>query len=411
VIKQSAIKNLSLVLVSFVLRLAAGMLVMVFMARLFGRAEFGHFVYWLAVATLVTVPVNFGLGTYVLREIGIDRTRYHPVMGAALTTKLLIGAAVTLGCLLACALLPVADAAVFGLLALAQLFDSFGEFFNLGFRRDNRFQAEAQTAVATSLLHLCVMAVAVGLAGSALYAAAGFALSRGIGLLVLALRSAAATGQVKPAPLGTVPPLLRATWAYGGELALFTAYSQVDTLLVNSVLGAAGVGLYQAGMKLVEGVCRLAPVLAQFVLPSLAARHTDAQSFNRFAARVVGVMGSIGLLGGAVLAFGAEPLALRVYGTQYAGLAPLLPLFGAILVLRFLETAFGLLLVARGRQNTKVWLVAGQLLFVIGAGYPALHSAGLMGWQWAVVAGLVLVLILYGVFVRLAPAQQQQPVP
>ena len=409
VAKQVAVKNFGLVMLSFVLRLAAGMLVMVLMARVFGRSQFGHFVYWMAIATLVTVPVNFGLGTYVLREIGIHRSRYHPVMAAALTAKLLIAGAVLACSALACALLPPADALVFGLLVLAQLFDSFGEFFNLGFRRDGQFRAEALTAVATSLLHLALMGLAIALPGTVLWAAAAFALSRAIGLLLLAWRSMAATGVVRPAPLRSVAPLLRATLAYGGELALFTAYSQADTLLVNSVLGSAGVGLYQAGMKLVDGICRLAPVLAQFVLPTLSSRQGDPQAFRRAAWGVMGLMGGIGLAGAALLWAGAGAITHQLYGPQYSALQALLPLFGAVLLLRFLETGVGLILVAQGQQQRKVWLVALQLLLVISAGYPALQHFGLVGWQLVVIAGLVLVLVLYGLLCRRALVPVQQP--
>lgn len=396
-------------MLSFALRLAAGMLVMVGMARMFGRADFGHFVYWMAVATLTTVPVNFGFGTYVLRQIGVSRNYYHPVMAAALTAKLLFAALVLAGCTLACALLPPADALVFGLLVLAQLFDSFGEFFNLGFRRDGHYRAEAATAVATSLLHLAFMGVAIGLLGSVVWAAAAFAVSRAIGLVVVALRSMARAGAVRPAPLCSVPALLRATWAYGGELALSTSYSQVDTLLVNAVLGSAGVGLYQAGMKLVDGACRLAPVLAQFVLPALAKRQDDPPAFRSVARRVMALMGGIGLACAALLWAGAGVITHKLYGPQYSALEALLPLFGAVLLLRFLETGLGLILVARGQQHRKVWLVALQLFLVIGAGYPALQQFGLAGWQLAVIAGLVLVLLLYGMLSRRVQATPPTP--
>lgn len=393
-------RGLALVLLSFVLRLAAGLMVMVFMARAFGPTEFGQFVYWLAVATLVTVAVNMGLGTYVLREIGIEKNRYHAVMGAALSAKLVISAVVLLGCALACLVLPTADAWIFALLALAQLFDSFGEFFNLGFRRDGRYQGEALTAVLTSVLHLVCMGVAVAVWGHVLQAALAFALSRGVGLVMIAWRSMAVTGLVCPAPLRQVPQLLRATWAYGGELALNTAYSQVDTLLVNSVLGISGVGLYQAGMKMVDGVSRLAPVFAQFVLPTLASHRNSKQRFRRSALRVMSWMGAIGLVGGGLLIFFAEAIGSKLYGNQYSSLTALMPLFAALLCLRYLETACGLLLVARGMQHIKVWLVAVQFMIVLGFGYPALQRFGIPGWQWCVVGGLLVVISMYGLLLR-----------
>jgi len=404
---RSAWAGLSLVFLSYLLRLAAGMAVMVFAARQLGPTEFGRFIYWLAWATLATVPVNLGLGTYVLREIGLDKHRYAGVMGVALTTKLLLLAVVLLVACGVMAQLPAVDVGILGCLVVAQACDGFGEFFNLGFRRDAQYQAEARCAVVTTCWHLVVMGAAIAWGGLAWHAALGFAVSRALGTAFTIWRSVAVAGPVWPAALRQVPGLLRATWAYAGELGLNTLLGQVDTLLVNHVLGPAGVGLYQAGMKLVDGACRLAPVMAQYLLPTLAAHRSDARQFRQTAWRSLGLVMGLGLLASAVLVTAGDMLAHRLYGERYQALAALMPLFALVLALRFLETGLGLLLVAAGLQGQKVWLVALQLVVLVGAGYPALRSAGLVGWQVTVAASLALVLTLYAGLLRRDAAGQR----
>ena len=59
---------------------------------------------------------------------------------------------------------------------------------------------------------------------------------------------------------------------------------------------------------------------------------------------------SIGIVGGGLLIFFAQTIGSKLYGDQYSSLAALMPLFAALLCLRYIETACGLLLVARGKS-------------------------------------------------------------
>ena len=163
------------------------------------------------------------------------------------------------------------------------------------------------------------------------------------------------------------------------------------------MLGPAGVGLYQAGMRLVEGACRLAPVFAQYVLPSLSAHAADPKRFMRRVLRVLGIFGAIGVLGGLTLALNADFIANVLYGKEFSALVPLLPWFGVLLVLRYLETAGGLIIVAKGLQSVKIWIVAAQLIYVLAVGPYALNHWGLIGWQINVIFSLCLVLCAYTV--------------
>jgi O-antigen/teichoic acid export membrane protein len=153
------------------------------------------------------------------------------------------------------------------------------------------------------------------------------------------------------------------------------------------------VGLYQAGMKLVQGVSRLAPILALYLLPRLT-RRVQAGGMEQ-AVFTMGVFGGIGLLSGGALAVAADPIANTLFGPRFAELGALLPWFGLLLALRFIETGAGLVLVAADLQRRKVWLVALQLLVLLGGGVWALSTWGLLGWLWVAIGSTVLLLMLY----------------
>lgn len=393
-------KSSILILLSFVFRLAAGMLVIVLLARALGPAEFGTFTLYLSVATLLSVPISLGLPTFILREMGANPARYPALMASALTAKLIVAAVVVLVAVVGAAQLPPSQHAVCLLLLLAQVADSFGEFYNLGFRRMSAYVPEATTAIATSSLHLVLMVGLVLLWPHAVAAALVFAVSRCVGALIVVLRVSRLAGPVRPAPVRSVKPLLREIWPYTGELGVFTAYGQMDSLIVNHFLGVAGVGLYQAGMKLVDGACRLAPVLAQLILPGLTYRANDPQQERAAVLKVLGGLGAMGLAGMAVLVLGADLVVSHLFGSRFAELRPLLPGFGLLILFKYLETAGGLVLVARGLQHLKVWLVVAQLALALGLGLVLMGRYGMAGWQAAVIGTTGLLLAGYVLLYR-----------
>ena len=68
-------------------------------------------------------------------------------------------------------------------------------------------------------------------------------------------------------------------------------------------------------------------------------------------------------------------------GIQASCVTAPVELIARILLLKFLETGFGLLLVAKDLQSAKVWFVALQLAVMLSFGAHALAGHGLAGWQ------------------------------
>lgn len=383
------------------LRLGAGLVVFVIIARWLGPAPFGEFAYWLAIATLLTVPVNFGFSTLILRSFGSHPGRARETLSEVLTTKLVLGVAVLLVGLVVLTLMDSQNArGLFFMLLVAQLFESFAEFYGLGFRVQGHFAQESATATIVASIQLAMMSAAAFFLRDLSAVALAFMLSRLIGLIFTRYRSQVLTGAIGLDALRKVPQTLKRAWAYALELGLMTAYGQIDTLIIHHTLGAHAVGLYQAGMKLVQGTSRLAPILAQVLLPTLAQKAGIPNEFRQMSARVLGVFGAAGLTCLLVLVVFADGLTAALFGAQYASLTSLLPWFGLLLCTRFLETGAGLVIVACGLQNRKVWFVAGQLLVLLVSGYVALQSFGLRGWLIANIGTVVCLLLAYAWLMR-----------
>ena len=126
-----------------VLRLGAGLLIIVLLARRLGPDGFGVFAYGLAVASLAVMILNFGLSTAVLRRFGAEPERSLDALAEALTGKLLLLGPLLLLAFAGAALLPSPAGPVFLALLLAQAAESFSEVYQLAFRAASRFKDEA----------------------------------------------------------------------------------------------------------------------------------------------------------------------------------------------------------------------------------------------------------------------------
>lgn len=379
------------------LRLGSGMLVFVVLARTLGPSSFGEFSYWLAVATLMTIPVNYGFGTMVLHSFGNTPEQAQRTMDEVLTARLALGAAALLAGACALPYLSAHAAALLTALLVAQICDSFNELYTLGFRAKSQFREETVTSSMVSVCHIALMLVVALWLHDVIAAALAFAASRFMGMLITRMRCQHYFGAVRLAPLATTPRTLRRSWAYALELGLFTTYGQLDSLIINTFMGPAVLGMYQAGMKLNQGASRIAPVLAQILLPELSRRAASGQDrdFARYAVLAVAAFAAIGAAGATVLMIDPTWLAAHLFGKQYGGLATLLPLFGCMLFMQFIETGAGLTLVARGLQSKKVWLVATQLILLLSAGTFFIRQHGLPGWQLTNIGSMAALVAAY----------------
>lgn len=382
---------------SYALRLGAGMAVFVLVARYLGPRDFGIFSYWLSVATILCIFVNFGFGTMVLKSFGDSHHNAPVIMANVLTAKIVL-ASLVIGLSVVCLFFisgPLNQQCFFILLS-AQLFESFSEFYNLGFRVNSHFKNEAALSTITSIIHIVILISTLLLTKSLIFVCLAFAVSRFIGLILTSIYISRVWQTIYPGRLIHATSLIKSSWAYALEIKLYTLYTQLDSLIIFNMLGAPALGLYQAGMKLVLGTCKLATVLAQLVLPKMSkAYQASPWIAKKTFLKVFSIFFLSGLAGMLVMSFFSVKVTYILFGDQYESLSQWLPFFGMILLLRFTETGTGLILVAKSLQAKKVFFVFLQVIMMLVGGYYAIHYWGLSGWLFTNIAALIVVIICY----------------
>ncbi len=385
-------------------RLVAGFVVFVLVARHLGASGFGTFIYWTTVASLIALGINFGTGPYMLRELGARPERRLQIVGSVGAAKLVLTALALCASVAAALLLGDAGPLFLALLAMA-IGDAFSEYAFCAFRGAGDYLSEVWMSTATSMLHLALVWSAVWWGASVLQIALVFAASRLAGAA-----AALCWYRHRYGPLGVAqgwrqwPQALRANRSYAADAFLTNLYTQADSLILNHLSGPAALGVYQAGMRLLQGLNNVAPVLSNVYLPKLAGEMHAKQSHRATATllylQLVGFGAAVALL----FALFGPWLALTIYGSQFAELGRLLPWIGCLLLLRLFASNYGILLTAAGQQSTRVWAILCCLAVLALAAWLLVPRAGALGMVWSVILATVALAGIYFYRVMRGPA-------
>ena len=130
------IKSTVFMTMSTIARLLTGVILFVWMARVWGAATFGVFIYPFTVTSLAVMLVDYGFTLQLVRDIGKAPKDVQAVLHGKLGAKVLLTVLLVLGAL---AFTPNLMSGGYArsltwLLLLAAILNSFGVFLNLPFR-------------------------------------------------------------------------------------------------------------------------------------------------------------------------------------------------------------------------------------------------------------------------------------
>lgn len=380
---------------STAVRLIAGLLTFSIVARLLGPESFGVLMLWLSVTALLSFITNYGLTTYVLREIGANPASAESIINEGITGKLLLSVVVFVGAIVAAWSLGLEYKQVFLCLLTASVADTFSEFLNAGFRARDRFDVETQVATITSLTHATIVVGAVVVYPTVEVAAAAYAISRLVVLAITVPAVARHFAAPRLADIGVSIARLRKAISYAIDFGFQSLFGQIDSVVLNHFIGPVAVGLYQAGMRVFQGGSTAVQVLANVFLPRAAAKEKSAAAFGTESMRIQIAFLSFGAVFGIGLAIFSDLIVHVLFGSAYADLVRLFPLFGLLFFVRFAAAAWGIVLTAAGEQRFRTIATVIHWFLIAGIAPILVPSMGIAGWLISVIIGNGLLGFLY----------------
>ena len=377
------------------LRMAAGLLVGIWMARYLGPERYGWLSYAMAAVGLVSSFTSLGVNAVVVRELAREPAQANAWMGTAFFVK---SASASLG-FLACVVLAWLHTAPADSVRPMIVIIALGMFFQTLDVIDLLYQAKGESRVSAWVrMAACVLAnlfkVALILARAPVVA---FAIA---GVVELALSAAGWLWAARRHGWRTsdwccerarVWALLHESWPLALSGLAIYAQAYFDQLVIGSRLGGSELGQYAAALRLVSVFGFVPTVVYTVTTPEITrAKRDDETLYHSRLYDLYRLMFGLFLLTALPLIVLGPTLVRLLYGASYAGAAVLLPW----LAFRLFFTNMG---VARSVFVTNEKLFRfGLLTAVAGAGVNILLNLLLVP-RWGTRGAIISSFVSFGV--------------
>ena len=364
-------RNTLFMAVTTATKMLSGIFVFVIMARVLGPHDFGMVVYSFTLASIFVLLVDYGFSQQLLRDIGAAPTAIDQLMGRVLLAKIALSVAMLIICAMYLFFFPkdTATETVFLLLLASTLLASFSEFLNVGFRGVGQFKRETNIATLGALIHFLLLTAVLIIKADVYWVSYAFIVSRIIYLYISWQAYHKYIGSIHiEAEKQLIVKTLKSGFPYAADAGFTNFFQQIDTIIVNHYLGLAGVGLYQAATRWLQGAMQFAPVLANVYLPTLAANTVNTEVNNKLAKKINLQMLAIGSCGWLIFLFAGSYFSNLIYGEKYQSISNLWPFIGLLLLVRYIAASQGVILIAYGKQKIRVFVqVISLCVFVISS--------------------------------------------
>lgn len=381
-------------------KMLSGIVVFVIMARILGPHDFGMVVYSFTLASIFVLLVDYGFSQQLLRDIGAAPESIHQLMGRVLVAKVVLSIAMLILCAIYLLLFPKDQTTeiVFLLLLLSSILASFSEFLNVGFRGIGQFKRETNIATIGAVIHFALLTAILLIRADVIWVSYAFIISRVIYLLISwqAYKKHIGIIQIEKNKR-LVIQTIKVGFPYAADAGFTNFFYQIDTIIVNHYLGLAGVGLYQAATKWLQGAMQFAPVLSNVYLPVLAASAKDNEQNRKYAIKLNVQMLLIGFSGWIFFTFGGKYFTNFIYGDKYSAINDIWPYVGLLMFIRYMAGSQGVLLVARGKQVPRV---IGQIIALSSLVITAPYLLSIFGLEGMLLALSLAISILFAVFLH-----------
>jgi O-antigen/teichoic acid export membrane protein len=328
-----------------------------------GAAEYGVFSYALGLAGFFTIFADVGVSQILTREASqkpAERTRYF---ATAFWIKAVL---LTLTALAIVILAPhfstlSAANALIPFVALLAIFDGVREFSLSFLRALERMEIEAFITVLMNVMITAAGFVALWVSASAYSVMFAYVASTGAGAVAAVVVLKNLYRQVVPQFERTlVKPILGASFPFAilGILGAFLL--NIDMVMLGWWVGAADIGFYSAGQKVIQVLYTIPAILASALFPAIARLVGEGTHEKVRTLMERGITASLLIafpltVGGIVL---APPIMELVYGAEYLPAAAAFQFLSVTLLLVFSGSLIGNLVLAYDEQRRIGWFVA-----------------------------------------------------
>jgi O-antigen/teichoic acid export membrane protein len=334
-----------------------------FLARWFGAADFGTYVFVLTYVSYFAFLADAGLGRFLIRDVARDRASTREYLGQITALRLALAAA-AYALMLAVSVLThsspllTASVAVAGLsLFTGAVAGALSSVFTA--REEMHISAlfGVLSSAATAVFVLAALATGAGLFGT--FVAVSLANLPPLAYLLLAWRRRD-TGPHLRASRVFWAEALKQSYPYAILGVIGLIYFRIDALMLTWMKGSEANGIYSAAYRLLDAITDAPGVIVAAMFPMLARLHRESRAkLRRTYFSVLGVLALLGLPVMIGTFLFAHPIITLLYGSDFERSVTVLRLLSVAVFLIFVDTANTMLLYSGDNLRTVLWLSLG----------------------------------------------------
>jgi O-antigen/teichoic acid export membrane protein len=386
------------------LRMIAGVLVGIWVARYLGPQQFGVFSYALAFVALFGSVAKLGLDSIVVRELVNDADNREIYLGTAFWLKI-FGAGITLAV--------VAIAATFAsnshatniyilIIACGIVFQSFEVI-------DFYFQARVLSKFVSisrgiQLLISSLLKIYLVVTGAELFWFVFITLVDQLTLaasLVMAYRLQKEKSFYRHFDWAIAKQMLRGSWPLIFSGLVVMLYMRIDQIMIKEMLGEKEVGIYSAAIRLSEVWYFIPVLITQSLFPAIvSAKKTSEALYLIRLQRLYAFLVWMGILIALPMTFLSNWLVVLLFGVAYSDAGPVLMIHIWTGVFVFLGVASSSWLISEHLQQIALYRTISGLLTNITLNIILIPAYGVIGAAIATVTAQIMAALVFDMFSR-----------
>lgn len=335
-------------------------------ARVFGAAEFGQFALTYATASLLGLIVDFAYQQRFLRDFYVYTEKYGGLPFRTVATKLALLVIATLLNIVVSVTLGI-DLALMAVIWTGIVLMSFGVFFGSCLRAMGEHRVDSINLVVANSI-VAAMTIGLFLAENRnpfLY----FSLFIVLGaiyfpLSLIAFRNRSSIAPEKPT-VSRCMGEIRSGLSYAADLWVTRSSGFLDVLVLSLFVTNAGLGLYQAGQKLMLVAFAVNQIVNNVFLPIISARERHVRLDGKSLVTITGGTGLLGLTVSVVF-YLIYPFAIDIlYGSEFSAAKDLGLWLSLTIWFRLCLLGPSIWLVAAGYQSLRLVLNSVNIAFFL----------------------------------------------
>lgn len=387
-----------------ILRMVAGLLVGIWVARYLGPAQFGIFSYAIAFAALFGSIAKLGLDSIVVRDLVKEPARRNLYMGTAFWLKL-IGAIVMLVAMLLAIRLTSNDSTtnlyifIIGSGTLFQAFDVIDFYFQSIVLSRFVSICRLMQLLISSLLKLyfiftgaeLVYFVIVSLVDQVTLAFS----------LYLAYRYQKSGGGFWHFDFHTAKLLLGESWPLIISGFVVMIYMRIDQIMIKEILGEEKVGLYSAAVRLSEGWYFVPVIITNSLFPAVVrAKEISQELYHRRLQRLYTFLVWMAIAFAVPMTFLSDGLVVLLYGEAFraAGQVLMLHVWAGVFV--SMGVASSSWFISENLQRLAFYRTLLGATINVGLNLLLIPACGMLGAAIATVAAQSMAALFFDLFTK-----------